>query len=277
MKIIRIAILLKVLFLSTYISAQDADFHIYLCFGQSNMEGQGMIQEQDKHVDSRFMVMSSMDCKDMDRNKGNWYTAIPPLSQCNAGLSPADYFGRTMVANLPDSISVGVINVAVGGCDIRLFDKDQFHLYDSKDGKPWFEKKVASYGGNPYQCLIELAKKAQQTGVIKGILLHQGETNTGDSEWPGYVKKIYEDMLADLCLQAEDVPLLAGEMVSEPDNCCSAMNPVIHTLPEVIPTAHIISSKDCPAKDRAHFNAEGYRMIGKRYAEMMLSLLADIR
>ncbi|WP_234445870.1 sialate O-acetylesterase [Carboxylicivirga marina] len=269
---IRLLLAIGVLFITNIILAQDANFHIYLCFGQSNMEGQGVIEEKDRIVDERFQVMQALNCEELNRQKGEWYTAVPPLGFCNKGLSPADYFGRTMVANLSDSIKVGVILVAIGGCDIRLFDKDQYRDYDSKDGKVWFERKVASYGGHPYNCLIELAQKAQQDGVIKGILLHQGETNTGNAEWPMYVQKIYNDMLEDLSLEADEVPILAGEMVTEPDNCCATMNPIIHTLPEVIPNAHVISSAACPAKDRAHFNAEGYRMIGKRYGEKMLSL-----
>lgn len=48
---------------------------------------------------------------------------------------------------------------------------------------------VAEYDGNPYARLIELAKQASRCGVIKGILLHQGESNTGDSDWPMKVKK----------------------------------------------------------------------------------------
>ena len=45
-------------------------------------------------------------------------------------------------------------------------------------------------------------------------------------------------------------------------------------MPNVIPTAHVISSKGCPQRgDGLHFTAEGYRIIGKRYAETMLDLL----
>ena len=39
--------------------AQDPNFHIYLSFGQSNMEGQGIIEEQDRTVDPRFQVLQS--------------------------------------------------------------------------------------------------------------------------------------------------------------------------------------------------------------------------
>ena len=266
-------LMVGLLLLTTNLFSQDPNFHIYLCFGQSNMEGQGVIEAQDKDVDSRFQVLQALDCSNLERSKGVWYTAVPPLSQCHSGLSPTDYFGRTLVKNLPDSIKIGVVNVAIGGCDIRLFDKDIYQDYDSTYQEKWFLDKVKSYNGNPYEYLIDLAKTAQKEGVIKGILLHQGETNTGDTEWPLYVKKVYADMLTDLSLDANSIPLLAGEVVSAPDNCCSSMNAIINTLPDVIPTAHIISSKDCTAMDNAHFDSEGYRILGTRYGITMLSLL----
>ncbi|WP_175418881.1 sialate O-acetylesterase [Aureibaculum algae] len=273
MKNIKLIVLTGLLLFNINLFAQDSNLHIYICFGQSNMEGQGEIEAQDKIVNSRFQVMQAINCLKGDRTKGEWYTATPPLCQCDTGLSPADYFGRTMVEQLPDSIKVAVINVAVGGCDIRLFDKDQYTDYDSKYNEDWFLNKIKGYDGNPYEYLINLAKLAQKDGVIKGILLHQGESNTGDEQWPSYVKKVYTDMLADLSLTSASVPLLAGEVLSTEDSCCSSMNTIINKLPETIPTAFVISSSGCTAQDKAHFDSEGYRKLGKRYAVKMLSLL----
>jgi hypothetical protein len=269
-----ILVLLVSLLISNNLFSQNPNFHIYLCFGQSNMDGAAKIEDQDKTVNSRFKVMESVDCPNLGRKKGKWYTAVPPLCRCSTGLSPADYFGRTMVANLPDSITIGIINVAVPGCNIGLFDKHNYQAFDSTYKEAWFQEIVAAYDGNPYAHLINLAKLAQKDGVIKGILLHQGETNTGDTQWPSNVKIIYNDMLKDLSLAAASVPILAGELVSaEQGGCCSAMNAIINKLPNTIPTAHIISSSGCTdLPDNAHFDSEGYRKIGRRYAVKMLSL-----
>lgn len=270
---IKLIVFIGLLLFTLNLFAQDSNFHIYLCFGQSNMEGLGKIEVQDSIVDSRFQIMQAMDCSNLERTKDKWYTATPPLCQCESGLSPADYFGRTMVETLPDSIKIGLINVAIGGCDIRLFDKDDYKDYDSTFKEDWFINKIKTYKGNPYEYFINLAKLAQQDGVIKGILLHQGETNNGDEQWPLYVKKIYEDILEDLSLSADLVPLLSGEVVSAAENCCAGMNTIINKLPDTIPTAHVISSSDCTTQDNAHFDSEGYRELGKRYAAKMLSLL----
>jgi hypothetical protein len=215
----------------------------------------------------------------MGRKKGSWYTAIPPLCRANngrptPGLCPVDYFGRAMVANLPKNVRVGVINVSIGGCKIELFDKDNYQSYIST-APAWMMNMIKEYDGNPYGRLVEMAKIAQKDGVIKGILLHQGESNTDDAAWAQKVKGVYENLLKDLNLNAKSVPLLAGEVVNaDQGGVCAGMNNTIAKLPETIPTAHVISSKGCTAaRDHLHFNAEGYRMFGKRYATTMLSLL----
>lgn len=255
--------------------SQDPKFYIFLAFGQSNMEGNAKIQPQDTvDVDPRFQVMETIDCPDLHRTKGNWYTAVPPLCRCKTGLTPADYFGRTLIANLPKDVRVGIINVAVGGCKIELFDKDNYQTYVTT-APQWMTGMINQYDGNPYARLVEMAKIAQKDGVIKGILLHQGESNSNDSLWTKKVKRVYDNLLKDLSLKANKVPLLAGETVNaDQGGICAGMNKIIATLPQMIKNSYVISSAGCPdAADNLHFTTEGYRMLGKRYAEQMLTLL----
>jgi len=225
-------------------------------------------------VDERFQVLAAVDFPKQGRTKGNWYPAIPPLSRPSAGLGPADYFGRTLVSNLPPHIKVGIVNVSIGGCKIELFEKDTFQSYAATAPR-WMTNTIATYGGNPYQHLVAMAKLAQKDGVIKGILLHQGESNTNDKEWPDKVKGVYENLLKDLNLKAADVPLLAGEVVhAEQQGVCASVNAIIGELPKTIPTAQIVSSRGCEVlRDRLHFSPAGYRELGRRYAVKMLGLL----
>ena len=265
-----------VLFLGMNSFAQNKKFHIYLCIGQSNMEGHAKFEPQDTIVNKRFQVLEAVDCDNLNRKKGQWYTAVPPLSRCTTGLTPADYFGREMIANLPEDVKVGVINVAVGGCKIELFDKDNYESYVSTS-PDWLKSMVTQYDGNPYARLVEMAKIAQKDGVIKGILLHQGESNTNDTLWTKKVKVVYDNLLKDLNLKAESTPLLAGEVVhADQGGICASMNKIIATLPETIPNSHVISSSGCPdVADNLHFSAEGYRMLGKRYAAKMLEIMKN--
>ena len=255
--------------------AKDTNFWIFLCFGQSNMEGFPGLQEQDKSgVNERFKMFAAVDFPQQDRKKGSWYPAVPPLCRPGNGIGPADYFGRTLVSNLPRQIKVGVVNVAVAGCKIELFELANYQAYAS-NAAPWMKNIIKTYDGNPYHYLVEMAKLAQQDGVIKGIVLHQGESNTGDKEWPNKVKGIYDKLLADLSLKAADVPLIAGEVVgADQKGACASMNQIIADLPKAIPTAHVVSSAGCAAlPDHLHFTPAGYRELGTRYGLKMLPLL----
>ncbi len=255
--------------------AQDKNFHIYLCLGQSNMQGSSFVEPMDRlDVSERFKVMSTVDYADGTRVKGEWYTAVPPLVNQNYGLTPMDYFGRTMAANLPDDIKIGVIPVAVAGCRIEHYDKN-FDQDSLKNAPDWFKNIMSGYDNHPYNALVKYGRKAQKEGVIKGILLHQGESNTGDTEWPAKVNEIYRNLLADLGLNADEVPLLAGEVVTtEQGGVCGAMNAIIDSLPNTIPTAHVVSAANIPQRgDNSHFSSHGYRVLGCRYATTMLALM----
>jgi alpha-L-fucosidase 2 len=257
------------------VKARDTNFYVFLCFGQSNMEGFPGLESRDQApVDERFQMLAAVDFPKLGRKQGNWYPAIPPLSRPSAGLGPADYFGRTLVSNLPPQCKVGVLNVAIGGCKIELFEKDSFQSYVAT-APQWMTNTIATYSGNPYQHLVALAKRAQQDGVIRGILLHQGESNTNDKEWPNKVKGVYENLLKDLDLKVAEVPLLAGEVVgADQQGVCASMNRIIRELPQTIPTAHVVSSAGCERLgDRLHFSPAGYRELGRRYAATMLPLL----
>ena len=248
----------------------DPNFYIYLCFGQSNMEGNAQWETVDNTVDSRFKMLATCKFDNPARALGAWYTAKPPIVNPVGKLGMSDYFGRTMVAALPKEVKVGVVAVAMGGSPIEMFDKDKCVQTLADHPNDWWAIITNQhYGGNAYQRLIDMGRKAQEKGVIKGILLHQGCSNNGDPNWPRNVKKIYTDMLTDLGLNAEDVPLFVGETLREDQGgACWGHNSVIATMPNVVPTSHVIHSNGCPGNDTDpwHFCATGYRTMGKRYA-----------
>ena len=256
----------------------DSKFHIYLCFGQSNMEGNAAVEAIDKqNVPERFQMMPAVDFSST-KKKGNWYTAVPPLCRPGTGLTPVDYFGRTLVENLPEDINVGVINVAVGGAKIELFMEEYKDAYIASE-KDWFKGYCAQYNNDPLGRLIDMGKIAQQSGTIKGILLHQGESNNGASDWCDKVAEVYKRICYYLGLDPEKTPLLAGEtLYKDQGGDCSWHNQAaLPKLKKAVPNSYVISAKGIPGngKDPWHFSAEGYRMFGKRYAEQMLQLLPD--
>ena len=264
-------------FFYVVMSAQkpDPNFHIYLCIGQSNMEAGARPAEQDKDFnDPRFSFVAAVDMPTFDRKMGEWYTAVPPICREGNNMGPVDFFGRKMIEVLPEHIKVGVINVSVAGAKIELWDKDDYKEYIDNE-RDWMKAIVKQYGGNPYQRLVEMAKIAQKDGVIKGILMHQGESNSEDPLWPERVKKIYDNLCKDLGLNPKETPLLAGELkYEEQDGVCWRFNrDIMPRLPEVLPNAHIISALGCESTgDQFHFSTEGMRLLGYRYADKMLEL-----
>ncbi|HXP89859.1 MAG TPA: sialate O-acetylesterase [Fibrobacteria bacterium] len=264
-------------------AAPDPNFYVFLAFGQSNMDGQAPDASQDDAIDSRFKVLSpEASCSFTDattsgkRTQGQWSPAIAPIVRCDTHLGPLDWFGRTLADSLPLADTIGVVPVAIDGTAITGFDPSTGASYYTSNPGYMLNEADEYPNGNPYAQLLAMAKVAQQTGVIKGILLHQGETDAYNSAWATEVDKIYTSLLSSLGLSAANVPLLAGEVA--PTGSSSGANPTIDALPKTISTAHVISSAGLAigtysGAQNVHFSADSYRTLGARYAQEMYSLL----
>ena len=253
----------------------DENFYIFLCFGQSNMEGAAQPEAADiASPGPRFLLMPAVDDPGRGRKKGEWCEASAPLCRPTTGLTPADWFGRTLVASLPEKIKVGVVHVAIGGIGIEGFMPDSIENY-VKRAPAWMSSILSNYDNNPYRALVSLGRKAQRDGIIKGILMHQGETNTGDPTWAGKVQNVYDHLLGDLGLKPEEVPLYVGNIVqADGKGVCIGCKKQIDELPQTIHTCQVISSDGCTnGPDRVHFDAAGYRELGCRYGEAVARFL----
>lgn len=256
---------LTVIFLSSLATSANAEpdpnFHIYLMIGQSNMEGAAPIEAQDRVMNERVKVMADLTCNNLSRTYGNWYTAVPPLNRCWSGLGPGDYFGKTMADGMPSNVTIGLVPAAVSGTPIELYQKSAPLGRNGAELPPQFN------GG--YAWVLDMAKKAQEVGVIKGIIFHQGETNTADQQWKLKVKEIVTDLRSDLGIG--DVPFLAGELLyADYGSCCHWHNPEVNKLPGLLNNSFVISAMGLPGIDGAHFTSASYRELGKRYADVML-------
>ena len=254
------ALTLSSIALATY-AEPNPNFHIYLLFGQSNMEGAATIEAQDRTINERVKVLADLTCSNLGRTYGNWYPASPPLNRCWSGLGPGDYFGKTMADGMPSNVTIGLVPAAVSGTPIELYQKSAPIGRNNQDIPAQFN------GG--YAWLLDLAKKAQADGVIKGIIFHQGESNTADPQWKFKVQEIVTDLRKDLNIG--DVPFIAGELLyADYKSCCHWHNPEINKLPSLINNSFVVSAAGLPGMDEAHFTTASYRELGKRYAQIML-------
>ena len=230
-------------------------FHVFLLLGQSNMAGYAQAQPADKVEDDRIQVLGFDDCAATGRQTDQWDVAVPPLHECwNGALGPGDYFSKTLVDSIPAGDTIGLVPCAISGERIETFMK---------------------VGGTQYDWIIGRAQLAQQAGgVIEGLLFHQGESNCGDSSWPGKVNTLVEDLRTDLGLGS--APFLAGELPYDGD--CSNHNTLVNQLPSVVTNAYVVSASGLtvdPADTQwnLHFGHDSTLTLGVRYAETMIQAL----
>lgn len=237
------------------------NFKVFLCFGQSNMSGgNGVTPDADsKKTNPRIKVLAFADCSSPSRKTNTWSDACEPM-HCGDGMNmmgPSYEFGKAIADSLPND-TIGLIPCGQWGVSIDYFVK----------GGSYTGTKPSTPGGtNVYQWMLTKCKEAQKRGVFSGIILHQGESNSGQSDWPTKVKKIVDDLKTD-CGISGDIPLVAGELLYS--GCCKGHNSVIATLPQKLPNSFVASSEGQSGVDQYHFNQAGYRTIGKRMAVEMV-------
>lgn len=260
--------------ISSINAAPDPNFHIYLLFGQSNMAGGGNtagLNQQDCDTTSRAKVLAFCDCPNLQlcpntggRTKDKWYTAVPPLHICSEGVSPGDYFAKTMLDSIHEDISIGLIPCALSGQSINVFKKGTSGIAIPN----WAHPTLGS--SSAYEWMLNRCKIAQESGVIKGILFHQGESDNGQSTWINTTKTIFDNLKNDLTLD-DNIPVVVGELVQD-GACCSGHNTLVNQLASEYPHCAVASSNGLKRKDQYHFNIEGMREMGKRFANAILSL-----
>ena len=269
-------LLLPLAVLGSVCFAQDPNLHIYLAYGQSNMSGQATITDTDRQTNPRFLVLRAGNHS--NQKVGEFYPAAPPMGHSQSKVGIVDFFGRKMIKELPDSITVAVANVAIGGQSIDLFDKDRNTAYvqNAKNkNDTWWIQYLEEYGGDVHKRIVEMGKIAKQKGVIKGFLFHQGEADYQMKDWPERVKKVYDQFIEELELDPEKTPILLGELA--PTGDLGWRNDAVKEAADLIPNGYVISAQGCPAiKEPSytlHFTRDGYQTLGERDAEKMLELL----
>jgi hypothetical protein len=209
----------------------------------------------DKTENPRIKVLGYDACAATGRVEGQWDTAAPSLHECWSGaIGPGDYFAKTLIDEYPVEDSIGLVPAAISGEKIETFMK---------------------VGGAKYNWVVSRAKAAQNAGgVIEGILFHQGESNCGDSAWPGKVKTLVTDLRAELGIG--NVPFVAGELLYSGN--CSQHNALVNQLPGQITNAHAVSAQGLtrdPADTQwnVHFSHDSQVTFGARYAQKMITAL----
>jgi len=241
---------------------------IYLLIGQSNMAGRGKPSDADKQPIPGLWVFTEA---------GEWKPAADPLrydKPTAAGVGPGISFGQAIQKARP-GVEVGLVNRAFGGTAIAEWKKGAGPHREAASDKV---SPPSEY--HLYQDAVAAAKSAaQQGGVIKGILWHQGESDYRNRK---FTKEAYAAALTELIanlrtdLNAPELPVVLGELGGYLDQKDAPFAPVNEALKEVatkVPKVGLASSEGLKDKgDHLHFDVPSQRLLGQRYAAEMLRL-----
>ena len=233
---------------------------IFLLAGQSNMAGRGFVEPRDTLPDPRILTITE--------NK-QWIMAKEPLhfyEPNNTGLDCGLSFGRELIKHIPDSISIALIPCAVGGSSIQHWLGDSLF------------RKVQLL--NNFKNNVDFVK---QYGTIKGVLWHQGESDSSSEMIPKY-KQNLENLIAEFrrIVHNNDLPFLIGELGAfakpERQSRWDSINSIIHIVASSDENTFVIGTGDLLNKgDSIHFNSEAQRSMGWRFARLYAGYYEDGR
>jgi len=248
------------------IPSSKENFHLFLLMGQSNMSGGvGLAAGDTKPVPS---VMKMRYAKEGEEPK--WAPGAHPLHprrpNKKARFGPGLSFAEAYLADKP-GVAVGLIPMAWGGRSIAQLSK----------------------GSEIYGDAIRHTKAAMQSGTLKGVLWHQGESDTVEQTrtdaYENRLHRLIEDVREDL--GNPQLPFIAGNLAEfygtgkdhkAPDRVTriTKIKEVLRRLPKKVPHTGFVESTGCSpaAPAKVHFDRKSSLLMGKRYAKVYDDLFA---
>lgn len=233
-----------------------ANLHLYLLMGQSNMAGRGQLGTEDTTPHPRVLVFTL---------SNKWEQAMEPITHDKPGMlgvGPGLAFGKEMAESNAE-VTIGLVPCAFGGTPLKRWER----------------------GADLYSNTVHRARLAMNDGTLKGILWHQGESDSGAATnattYGARLAKMIQDIRADL--DAPNLPFVAGQIGEflydrgpEHSPYARVVNDALSKLPESVPATGCAKSKGLKDKgDQLHFDAAAQRELGRRYADEMNRLLRE--
>lgn len=120
---------------------------------------------------------------------------------------------------------------------------------------------------------IRRTKQAMEFGELKGILWHQGCSDSSEKNrelYMGRLQRLVEELRDDL--GDEKLYFVAGELAHWRSSS-PAFNQMLHSISQKIPNSDYISAEGATIRTDEtdpHFSREGQILVGERYAEKIL-------
>ena len=249
------------------IPSSKRNFHVFLLMGQSNMSGGVSIAAGDAKPVPHVLKMRY--AKEGEEPK--WVPGAHPLHPRRPNkkkrFGPGISFAEAYVADKP-GVVVGLIPMAWGGRSIEQLGK----------------------GSGIYSDAIRHTKAAMQAGTLKGVLWHQGESDTVEqTRTDAYEKKLHrliEDVREDL--GNSRLPFLVGNLAEfygtgldhkAPDRVAriDKIKEILRSLPKKVPHTGFVESTGCSpaARAKVHFDRKSCVLLGKRYAKVYADMITN--
>lgn len=226
---------------------------LYLLIGQSNMAGRGTTDAASQPNSPQIWAIN---------RQNEWKMAADPLHEDKptvVGVGPGLTFAQEILKKHPDH-PIGLIPCAVGGSGIDDWQPGTKH------------EQTGIYA---YDEMLARVKEAQKRGTIRGIIWHQGESDSSPEKKDAYAAKLadfFKRLRRDT--HTENVPLVVGTLgdfyvAKNPD--AAVINQIIADYAKGNKLAYLASASGLTHKgDDTHFDTPSARELGRRYAEAFL-------
>ena len=227
---------------------------VFILAGQSNMAGRGFVEPKDTIPDKRILSVNKDGKLIIAKEPLHFYE--PKMAGLDCGLS----FAKALLKDIPENITLLIIPCAVGGSSISQWLGDSTHRE---------VKLLANF--------LEKAALGVQYGQIKAVLWHQGESDATEKSIPVYDKRLSELFnIFRNTIKNDTLPILIGELgsFSKNNENWQQINQKIRDYSRSDKYSAVISTKDLKDKgDKVHFDSEGQRLMGQRFADAYLKYL----
>lgn len=228
-------------------------FDLYLLMGQSNMAGRGELLDGDAAADPRVWVFNA---------ENRWVNKGEPVhfdKPSLVGVGPGMAFAKAMAGADPGK-TIGLVPCAVGNTSLNHWAR----------------------GGDLYEAAVRRGLAAMQSGTMRAILWHQGESDcqneTAAAPYGEKLIRMIGDLRADL--RCPRIPFLAGMLgdfiLSRTDDrfpCAKTIDAAIRALPAHVPGSLTVSAAGLRSPgDGVHFDNPSAKELGRRFASALIAL-----
>lgn len=232
-------------------SSEKEIMHVFLLIGQSNMAGRAKLKTGDETFIKNCVLWNGKDWEPAKAPFNRYSTHLKPTF--TQGMNSGPEFVRTYQKANP-RVKVGIINWARGGSSIEEWHPDH---------------KLKLYPAAVSNTLAALSIE----GELKGILWHQGESNSKRSHlYPTQLKDHIQRLR--LAFNQPKLPFVYGQIGLWNKDYVS-FNKMITKQPKNIPNTSCIKTNNLTNFDPYHFDHQSQLIMGQRYAVEMLKLLKN--